>query len=294
MGIHPFTIGLFCLLTALGAGLSVHFEQKLLAVVGVALGTFVILAMRVAHQWQRAVILRLGKFHRLSGPGVIGMIPLVETAPYWIDLRTITTPFTAEQTLSRDSVPVDVDAVLFWKVVDPEKAALEVEDYRQAIAWAAQTALRDVIGETDLSDILAGRQNIDKRLTKIIDDRTEAWGIKAIAVEMRDVKIPTALQSAMSQQAQAERERQARVILSESEVQVAAKFKEAAVSYAENPVALQLRAMNILLEGMRNNATVIIVPSSAVETMGLGTSMGMAALAKGVASGSQAAPKAGS
>jgi regulator of protease activity HflC (stomatin/prohibitin superfamily) len=250
------------------------------ALLGIGVGLLEVLSLRVARQWQRCVVLRLGKYKNLRGPGLFGIVPFVETIPYWIDLRTITTPFTAEQTLTKDSVPVDVDAVLFWRVVDPIKAALEVENYREAISWASQTALRDIIGETDLSEMLVGRQKLDTRLCLMIDQRTEPWGIKVLSVEIRDVKIPVGLQDAMSMQAQAERERQARVILGESELQIANKFKEASQSYEESPVALHLRAMNILLEGMRQNSTIVIVPSSAVETMGLGAMLGVTSLAK--------------
>ena len=208
MGIHPITIALFALLAGAGVALGGLLEARWIAVAGVAVGLGVLVALRIASQWQRAVLLRLGKFRMIRGPGMFVVVPFVDTVPYWIDLRTITTPIVAEQTLTKDSVPVDVDAVLFWRVVDPMKAALEVENYQAAVAWAAQTALRDVIGETDLAELLVGRQKIDSRLTEIIETRTEAWGAKVIAVELRDVKIPANLQNAMSQQAQAERERQ--------------------------------------------------------------------------------------
>ncbi|MBI4055541.1 MAG: slipin family protein [Elusimicrobia bacterium] len=280
MGIHPLTLSLFVALAAIGGATGFRSANPLMALAGVLLGLFMVLALRVARQWQRAVVLRLGKFHGLKGPGLFGIFPFLDTVPYWIDMRVITTPFTAEQTLTKDSVPVDVDAVLFWRTIDPMKAALEVENYREATSWSSQTALRDVIGETDLAEMLVGRRKIDARLCQMIDERTEAWGIKALSVEIRDVKIPVALQNAMSMQAQAERERQARLILGESESQVASKFKEAAKAYVENPVALHLRAMNILLEGMRQNSTVVIVPSSAVETMGLGAMAGVTSLAK--------------
>lgn len=280
MGIHPLTLMFFVAVTAIGVVLSVGFTTYWFAVGGLGLGILMVLTLRVARQWEKAVVLRLGRFHRQRGPGLFGVIPFLDTIPYWIDIRTITTPFTAEETLTKDSVPVDVDAVLFWRVLDPLKAALEVEDYRQAISWSAQTALRDVIGETELAVMLTGRRHIDANLCELIDHRTAAWGIKALSVEIRDVKIPVALQNAMSMQAQAERERQARVILGDSEVQVANKFKEASQAYVHSPVALHLRAMNILLEGMRQNSTVIIVPSSAVETMGLGAMAGITSLAK--------------
>jgi regulator of protease activity HflC (stomatin/prohibitin superfamily) len=228
------------------------------------------------------VILRLGKFRSLKGPGLFFIIPIIDAIPYWIDTRVITTSFKAEKTLTKDTVPVDVDAVLFWKVVDPEKAALNVADYQSAISWASQTALRDVIGKTMLSDMLEGREKISKELQKIIDERTEPWGINVISVEVKDVLIPSALENAMSMQAQAERERQARVILGDSERQVAEKFGEAARTYDNNPVALHLRAMNMLYEGLKENATIVIVPSTVVETMQLGGIAGMTALTMGI------------
>ena len=217
-----------------------------------------------------------------QGPGLFFIIPIIDAVPYWIDTRVITASFKAEKTLTKDTVPVDVDAVLFWKVLDPKKAALDVADYRSAINWASQTALRDVIGKTMLSDMLEGREKISKELQKIIDERTEPWGINVNSVEIKDVLIPTALEDAMSMQAQAERERQARVILGDSERQVAEKFGEAAKTYANDPVALHLRAMNMLYEGLKQNSTIVIVPSSALETMQLGGLAGMTALTMGL------------
>jgi regulator of protease activity HflC (stomatin/prohibitin superfamily) len=224
----------------------------------------------------------MGKFHALKGPGLFFIIPVVDAIPYWIDTRVITTGFKAEKTLTKDTVPVDVDAVLFWKVVDPQKAALAVADYQGAISWASQTALRDVIGKTMLSEMLEGRDHISALLQKIIDERTEPWGINVISVEVKDVLIPTTLENAMSMQAQAERERQARVILGDSERQVAEKFAEAAKSYEHNPVAFHLRAMNMLYEGLKQNSTIVIVPSTAVESMQLGGLAGMTALTMGI------------
>jgi regulator of protease activity HflC (stomatin/prohibitin superfamily) len=240
------------------------------------------LAIKVADQWERVVILRLGKYRSLEGPGLFFIIPIVDDIAYWIDTRVITSSFKAEKTLTKDTVPVDVDAVLFWKVVDPKKAALDVADYKSAINWASQTALRDVIGKTMLSDMLEGREKISSELQKIIDVRTEPWGINVISVEVKDVLIPSALEDAMSMQAQAERERQARVILGDSERQVAEKFGEAAKTYINNPVALHLRAMNMLYEGLKENSTIVIVPSSVVETMQLGGVAGLAALTMGI------------
>jgi len=239
-------------------------------------------AVKIADPWDKAVVLRLGKFQKLKGPGLFFIVPIIDTIPYWIDTRVITTSFKAEKTLTKDTVPVDVDAVLFWKVLDPQKAALEVADYLGAISWASQTALRDVIGKTMLSDMLEGRDKISSTLQKIIDERTEPWGIHVNSVEVKDVLIPSALENAMSMQAQAERERQARVILGDSERQVAEKFGEAAKTYANNPVALHLRAMNMLYEGLKQNSTIVIVPSSAVDTMQLGSMAGLTALTMGI------------
>ena len=239
-------------------------------------------SLNIANPWDKAVVLRLGKFQALRGPGLFFIVPVLDTIPYWIDTRVITTSFKAEKTLTKDTVPVDVDAVLFWRVLDPQKAALEVADYMSAISWASQTALRDVIGKTMLSDMLEGRDKISSVLQKIIDERTEPWGINVNSVEVKDVLIPASLENAMSMQAQAERERQARVILGDSERQVAEKFGEAAKTYANNPVALHLRAMNMLYEGLKQNSTIVIVPSSAVETMGLGSMAGLTALTMGI------------
>jgi regulator of protease activity HflC (stomatin/prohibitin superfamily) len=244
------------------------------------IGIYILFALKVASQWQKAVILRLGKFHKLAGPGPFWIIPIVDTTPIWIDHRVMVTPFSAEKTLTKDTVPVDVDAVLFWVVWDAEKAALEVEDYRVAIAWAAQTALREVLGQMDLANILIGRAKMDDDLQKIIDERTTPWGVTVQSVEIRDVVIPQDLEDTMSRQAQAERERQARVILGESEKQIAASFAEASLAYADNPTALHLRAMNMLFEGLKEKGALVIVPSSAVDTMNLGGLSGIVSMAQ--------------
>jgi regulator of protease activity HflC (stomatin/prohibitin superfamily) len=257
-------------------------QSVVIAIVSVVIALIVSSAIRIAYPWDKAVVLRLGHFRSLKGPGLFFIVPVIDTIPYWIDTRVITTSFKAEKTLTKDTVPVDVDAVLFWKVLDPKKAALEVADYISAISWASQTALRDVIGKTMLSDMLEGRDKISNVLQKIIDDRTEPWGVHVNSVEVKDVLIPPALENAMSMQAQAERERQARVILGDSERQVAEKFGEAALTYTNNPVALHLRAMNMLYEGLKQNSTIVIVPSSAVETMGLGSMAGLTALTMGI------------
>ena len=237
-------------------------------------------AIQVARQWEKAVMLRLGKFHGLKGPGLFVIVPIIDTITEWIDHRVMVTPFSAEKTLTRDTVPVNVDAVLFWLVWDAEKAALEVENYRMAIAWASQTALREIIGQMSLADILVGRDKMDADLQKIIDERTTPWGITVQSVEIRDVIIPADLEDAMSRQAQAERERQARVILGESEKQIASSFSEASQAYINNPTALHLRAMNMLFEGLKEKGALVIVPSSAVDTMNLGGISGITALAK--------------
>jgi len=256
--------------------------STIVAATGFVVALVISSAIKIANPWDKAVVLRLGHFQSLRGPGLFFILPVLDTIPYWIDTRVITTSFKAEKTLTKDTVPVDVDAVLFWKVLDPQKAALEVADYISAISWASQTALRDVIGKTMLSDMLEGRDKISSVLQKIIDERTEPWGINVNSVEVKDVLIPPALENAMSMQAQAERERQARVILGDSERQVAEKFGEAALTYATNPVALHLRAMNMLYEGLKQNSTIVIVPSSAVDTMQLGSMAGLTALTMGI------------
>lgn len=244
------------------------------------LGLYILFALKIARQWEKAVVLRLGKFRNLAGPGVFWVLPIIDTLANWIDHRVMVTPFSAEKTLTQDTVPVDVDAVLFWVVWDAEKAALEVADYRAAIAWAAQTALREIIGQMPLADILLGRSKMDADLQKIIDERTTPWGISVQSVEIRDVIIPQDLEDAMSRQAQAERERQARVILGESEKQIAASFAEASLAYRDNPTALHLRAMNMLFEGLKEKGALVIVPSSAVDTMNLGGLSGIVSLAQ--------------
>ena len=286
---NSFATLVFIVILAIGAalayamyGISASWESNRLIAAALIVAIVVSFATKVADQWDRAVVLRLGRFNALRGPGLFFIIPIIDTIPYWIDTRVITSSFTAERTLTKDTVPVNVDAVLFWKVVDPMKAALDVADYRGAINWAAQTALRDVIGKTVLSDMLEGREKISTELQKIIDERTEPWGINVISVEVKDVLIPPALEDAMSMQAQAERERQARVILGDSERQIAEKFVEAANTYASSPNAFHLRAMNMLYEGLKQNSTIVIVPSTAVESMQLGSIAGLTALTMGL------------
>jgi regulator of protease activity HflC (stomatin/prohibitin superfamily) len=286
---RSFAILVFFVVLGIGGALA-YSKYRVAAnaeAIGIGIGAFVLAliiasAIQVADQWDRAVVLRLGHFQSLRGPGLFFIIPVLDAIPYWIDTRVITTGFKAEKTLTKDTVPVDVDAVLFWKVVDPKKAALDVADYQSAISWASQTALRDVIGKTMLSDMLEGRDKISSVLQKIIDERTEPWGINVISVEVKDVLIPSGLENAMSMQAQAERERQARVILGDAERQIAEKFTEAGKCYEHNPIAFHLRAMNMLYEGLKENATIVIVPSTAVESMQLGGLAGMTALTMGL------------
>jgi regulator of protease activity HflC (stomatin/prohibitin superfamily) len=275
---NSFATLVFVVIFGIGGGLAFVINSIGMGAIAFAIALVISLTIKIADQWDKAVVLRLGKFRSLQGPGLFFLIPIIDTIPYWIDTRVITSSFKAEKTLTKDTVPVDVDAVLFWQVLDPKKAALKVADYQSAISWASQTALRDVIGKTMLSDMLEGRDKISHELQQIIDERTEPWGINVISVEVKDVLIPPALQDAMSMQAQAERERQARVILGDSERQVAEKFGEAAKTYINNPVALHLRAMNMLYEGLKENATIVMVPSTVLETMQLGGLAGMTAL----------------
>ncbi len=275
-------LGIGLSLAYANSGAEVSANRIVIGVISFFIALVVSAAIKVADQWEKAVVLRLGRFRALRGPGLFFIIPIIDTIPYWIDIRVITSSFTAEKTLTKDTVPVDVDAVLFWKVIDPKRAAIDVADYKSAINWASQTALRDVIGKTMLSDMLEGREKISNKLQKIIDERTEPWGINVISVEVKDVLIPQALEDAMSMQAQAERERQARVILGDSERQIAEKFEEAAKSYSNNPTALHLRAMNMLYEGLKTNSTIVIVPSTALESMQLGGLAGITALTMGL------------
>ena len=246
----------------------------LMAIVGVIL----MQAPRIAEQWERAVVLRLGRFVGLRGPGLFWLVPFVDRVSTWIDQRTITTTFAAEQTLTSDTVPVNVDAVLFWMVHDAQKAALEVQDYPQAVSWAAQTALRDIIGRTSLTELLRGRERIESELQQLIDQRSSPWGVTVSSVEMRDVVIPVGLQDALSREAQAAREKQARIILGQAEMEIAQSFQEAAKSYHDNPTALHLRAMNMLYEGLKEKGALMLIPSSAVESMGMGGMLGAAAM----------------
>ncbi|HKS21167.1 MAG TPA: slipin family protein [Thermoanaerobaculia bacterium] len=273
-------VSVLLLLVFFGAGLAlaVTRDNPLWMFGAAAIGIIAALSPKIAQQWEKAIILRLGKYTAMKGPGLFWVVPLIDSVSSWIDQRVITTSFAAEQTLTSDTVPVNVDAVLFWMVYDPEKAALEVQQYKEAVSWAAQTALRDIIGRTSLTDLLRGRESIEEQLQDLIDKRCNPWGVSVQSVEMRDVIIPDTLQDAMSREAQAGREKQARIILGEAEVEIARLFKEASASYEANPTALHLRAMNMLYEGLKEKGALMLVPSTAVESMGMGGLLGAAAL----------------
>jgi regulator of protease activity HflC (stomatin/prohibitin superfamily) len=273
-------VSVFVLLASVATGLVTTMVTGspipviLFAIIGIVL----MQSPRIARQWERKIVLRLGRYQGMRGPGLFWVIPFLDVVSSRIDQRTITTSFAAEQTLTSDTVPVNVDAVLFWMVHDPQKAALEVQNYAQAVSWAAQTALRDIIGRTPLIELLRGRERIETELQTLIDQRSNPWGVTVQSVEMRDIVIPDALQDAMSREAQAAREKQARIILGEAEVEIAKSFELASRSYRDNPTALHLRAMNMLYEGLKEKGALMLVPSSAVESMGLGGLLGAAAL----------------
>jgi regulator of protease activity HflC (stomatin/prohibitin superfamily) len=241
-------------------------ENILILPAGILVAILVSSAVRIANQWEKAILLKLGKFQGLKGPGLFFVIPVVNTIPNVIDMRVITSTFTAEKTLTKDNVPVDVDGVLFWKVEDAQKAALNVQDYKNAVNAVAQTTLRDIIGKTQLAEMLSGREEIDRKLKTVIDSKTGFWGINVQNVEIREIRIPEELQDAMSRNAQADRERQARIILADSEVQTAQKFKDAAKIYGTDPI--HLRGLNLLYEATKEKGTFIIVPSTATNLMG--------------------------
>jgi regulator of protease activity HflC (stomatin/prohibitin superfamily) len=268
----------FIVIAGIGVVLTIVTESPAWVAGAAILGSLAALSPRVAQQWERAVVLRLGRFIGLQGPGLFWIVPFVDVVARSIDQRMITTAFAAEQTLTSDTVPVNVDAVLFWVVHDPEKAALEVQNYPAAVSWAAQTGLRDIIGRTSLADLLRGREKIEQELQLLIDQRSTPWGITVQAVEMRDIVIPSSLQDAMSREAQASREKQARIILGEAEVEIAKSFETAAMAYQNNPTALHLRAMNMLYEGLKEKGALMLIPSSAVESMGMGGMLGAAAM----------------
>ena len=261
-----------------GAAAMLATGNPIFLVAGVVLGLLLMQSPKICRQWERAIVLRLGKYIGIRGPGLFWIVPFIDSVQVYIDQRVMTTGFAAEQTLTADTVPVNVDAVLFWMVHDPERAALEVQNYYNTISWAAQTALRDIIGRTSLGDLLRGRERIEEELQKLIDGRSNPWGITVQSVEMRDIVIPASLQDAMSREAQATREKQARVILGQAEMEIASSFAKAAEQYRDNPTALHLRAMNMLYEGLKEKGALMLVPSSAVESMGMGGLLGSAAM----------------
>jgi regulator of protease activity HflC (stomatin/prohibitin superfamily) len=276
--INVVSVIVFLVIAGISLVLTSMSRSPVWVAIGVPLGVIAAMSPRVARQWERAIVLRLGRFIGLRGPGLFWIIPFVDTMTRAIDQRMITTGFAAEQTLTSDTVPVNVDAVLFWLVHDPEKAALEVQNYPVAVSWAAQTALRDIIGRTSLADLLRGREKIEQELQQLIDVRSTPWGVTVHSVEMRDIVIPSQLQDAMSREAQAAREKQARIILGEAEMEIARSFEIAARVYQDNPTALHLRAMNMLYEGLKEKGALMLVPSTAVESMGMGGLLGAAAL----------------
>ena len=263
-----------------GAVLSAAIHQNVPLVAGACIGLYLLFSIKVVQQWEKVALLRLGKYAGLRGPGWFHMVPVFETISAYIDQRVRVHSVTAESTLTRDTVPVSVDAIVFWLVWNAEKAILEVEDFNEAIALSSQTALRESIGRHELAQMITERETLGRELQKILDEKTTPWGITVQSVEIRDVRIPQALENAMSQQAQAERERQARIILGDAEVQVSVQFAKASQMYADNPVALHLRGMNMLFEAMREKGSMVVVPSSAIETMGLGGTLAVSAMAK--------------
>lgn len=276
--VNVLSVALFVVISALGAVAAYATATFSWLVLGVMFGALASVSPRIAQQWERAIVLRLGRFVGLRGPGLFWIVPFVDSVDRLIDQRVLTTAFAAEQTLTSDTVPVNVDAVLFWVVYDAEKAALEVQNYPETVSWAAQTALRDIIGRTSLTDLLSGRERIERELQELIDVRSTPWGVTVQSVEMRDIVIPSQLQEAMSREAQATREKRARIILGEAEMEIAHSFETASRVYRDNPTAMHLRAMNILYEGLKEKGALMLVPSTAVESMGMGGLLGAAAL----------------
>jgi regulator of protease activity HflC (stomatin/prohibitin superfamily) len=267
-----------CILAGAIAGEAIKRPAPLIA--GAVVGLYLLYAIKVVRQWEKVALLRLGHYVGLRGPGIFFIVPIVETLSQFVDQRVRVTTVTAESTLSRDTVPVDVDAIVFWLVWNAEKAILEVENYLDAISLSSQTALRESIGRHELAQMITERETLGRELQRILDEKTNPWGITVQSVEVRDVRIPQGLQDAMSRQAQAERERQARIILGQAETEISESFVQAATAYSQNPTALHLRAMNMLYEAIKERGSMVIVPSSAVETMGLGGSLATASLAK--------------
>src|SRR6266436_2448000 len=271
-------MALFVVSGVAGFGLTAVVGSRIPTFAGLIVGVYLLFSIKVADQWEKVAVLRLGRFIGLRGPGLFHMIPIVDALSKYVDQRVRVASVTAESTLTRDTVPVNVDAIVFWMVWNAEKSILEVEDFVEAISMSAQTALRESIGRHELAQMITERETLGRELQRILDEKTNPWGITVQSVEIRDVRIPQALEDAMSRQAQAERERQARIILGQAETEIAEKFEQAAAAYAENPVALHLRAMNMLYEAIKEKGAMVIVPSSAVETMGLGGTLATASL----------------
>lgn len=261
-----------------GAVVSANIHHAAPLIVGLLAGAYLLFAIKVIRQWEKVALLRFGKYVGLRGPGLFHIVPVVETLSPFVDQRIRVASVTAESTLTRDTVPVNVDAIVFWLVWNAEKAILEVENFLDAINMSAQTALRESIGRHELAQMITDREILGRELQRILDEKTNPWGITVQSVEVRDVRIPQGLEDAMSRQAQAERERQARIILGQAETEISDKFVQAAAAYSDNPTALHLRAMNMLYEAIKERGSMVIVPSSAVETMGLGGTLATAAL----------------
>jgi regulator of protease activity HflC (stomatin/prohibitin superfamily) len=271
-------VALFAISGAAGLGLATALGNRALLVAGLLVGVYLLFSIKVADQWERVAVLRLGRYVGLRGPGLFHMIPIVDKLSRYVDQRVRVASVTAESTLTRDTVPVNVDAIVFWLVWNAEKSILEVEDFVQAITMSAQTGLRESIGRHELAQMITEREMLGRELQRILDEKTNPWGITVQSVEIRDVRIPQGLEDAMSRQAQAERERQARIILGQAETEISEKFAQAALTYQNNPVALHLRAMNMLYEAIKERGAMVIVPSSVVETMGLSGTLATAAL----------------
>lgn len=279
--LNPISATVLIILTGVCIGLvSVEIINPVLFIALMILSIFIALSINIADQWEKAVVLRMGKYRGLKGPGLFMIIPIIERVDDYIDQRVRVTDFIADQTLTKDTVPVNVDAVVYWTVWDVEKAALEVQEYQKAISYIAQTGLRDMIGKHELADLLQERDKIAEDLQKILDSNTNPWGITCQTVGIKDIIIPKNLADAMSKEAQAERERRARVILGTAETEIAEKFAKASEMYRDNPVALHLRGMNMLFEGLKEKGSMVIVPSSALDSMNLGAMGGLVSLAK--------------
>ena len=280
--VSPLAVLLFVVCTIAGGGASMATNHPAPACIGALIGVYILLSLKVADQWEKVAVLRMGKYAGLRGPGLFFVIPFVDEVTQFVDQRVRVTDVSAESALTRDTVPVNVDAIVFWLVWNAEKCLLEVADFQTAIGLSAQTALRESIGRHELAQMITERETLGHELQRILDEKTNPWGITVQSVEIRDVHIPQALEDAMSRQAQAERERQARIILGTAEAEIAVKFSEASALYINNPTALHLRAMNMLYEAIKEKGSMVIVPSSVVETMGLGGMLGTAAISKQV------------